>query len=549
MPDEFKYDAFLSHSAKDKAVVRPLAERLRQDGLKVWFDEWGLKPGDSIPAKVEEGLEQSRVLVLCMSADAFGSDWAKLEAGTFRFRDPLNKERRFIPLRLDDAPIKGSLAQFLYIDWRPADREQEYSKLREACRRPETWPQPSETNQSQGDKSKEVELLKQRKLAGEEMLTKRGITHFEQQLWEESALAAVKRAFPHEPSKFQFFLSPRERRKTTPYREALKSKEQLDREHMEALQEQLAILESYIEQSHPKPEGKNAVPKTKPSGASILDSDYVRRRRDCLELVYRQFESIHAFFFDVCLDYISLVQTLHAGVPASAEVRDKYLNYVKEIGKRLREIHVLEGRLAVGDADGALRAMQQYRLQATAVSDMLCLQLPCKTKNEVESIASELFRNKDQLYEELARNLKVGNLKTEGFRFDFGISCAGPERSLARQVRDGLRNAGFQVFLDEDYEHEMIGHDGAVYLRNVYSKECRFCVVLISRAYDKRDWTNLEREAVQARELHGERGILIPVPVEDYQPSWLPESRIRFDLWKRSIPELVVLLTKRCRPT
>ena len=62
-----------------------------------------LKPGDSIPAKIEEGLERSRVLVLCMSANAFGSDWAQLESGTFRFRDPLNKERRFLPLRLDDA--------------------------------------------------------------------------------------------------------------------------------------------------------------------------------------------------------------------------------------------------------------------------------------------------------------------------------------------------------------------------------------------------------------------------------------------------------------
>ena len=123
MPFKPDYDVFLSHSAKDKAVVRPLAERLRQDGLKVWFDEWVLKPGDSIPAKIEEGLEHSRVLVLCMSANAFGSDWAQLEAGTFRFRDPLNKERRFIPLRLDDAPIKGSLAQFLYIKWLVADRE------------------------------------------------------------------------------------------------------------------------------------------------------------------------------------------------------------------------------------------------------------------------------------------------------------------------------------------------------------------------------------------------------------------------------------------
>ena len=87
----------------------------------------------SSPAKIEAGLEHPRVLVLCMSANAFGSDWAQMEAGTFRFRDPLNKKRRFIPLRLDDAPIKGSLAQSLYINWRPADREQKYVKLLEAC--------------------------------------------------------------------------------------------------------------------------------------------------------------------------------------------------------------------------------------------------------------------------------------------------------------------------------------------------------------------------------------------------------------------------------
>ena len=60
-------------------MVRPLAERLRQDGLKVWFDEWVLKPGDSIPAEIEEGLEHSRVLVLCMSAQVFGSAWARTE--------------------------------------------------------------------------------------------------------------------------------------------------------------------------------------------------------------------------------------------------------------------------------------------------------------------------------------------------------------------------------------------------------------------------------------------------------------------------------------
>lgn len=123
MTDDFKYDVFLSHSSKDKDIVRALAERLRADGLRVWFDEWELRAGDSIPAKIEEGLQASRVLVLCMSANAFGSDWTRLESYTFRFRDPLNKERRFIPLRLDADPIKGSLAQFSYINWLPEVRE------------------------------------------------------------------------------------------------------------------------------------------------------------------------------------------------------------------------------------------------------------------------------------------------------------------------------------------------------------------------------------------------------------------------------------------
>jgi hypothetical protein len=110
MGNGFQYDVFLSHSAEDKVVVRPLTERLRKDGVKVWFDEWVLKPGDSIPSRIEEGLERSRVLVLCMSANAFGSDWSKLESGTFRCRDPLNKERRFLTLRLEGKAISGQLS-------------------------------------------------------------------------------------------------------------------------------------------------------------------------------------------------------------------------------------------------------------------------------------------------------------------------------------------------------------------------------------------------------------------------------------------------------
>ena len=112
----------MSHSSHDTDVVRELAERLRGDGVRVWpkelHSEWEIKLGDSVPKKIDDGLEQSRVLVLCLSEHAFASDWATLESQTFRFRDPLNRQRRFIPLRLDDTEPKGSLAQFLFADWR-----------------------------------------------------------------------------------------------------------------------------------------------------------------------------------------------------------------------------------------------------------------------------------------------------------------------------------------------------------------------------------------------------------------------------------------------
>ena len=122
VPKDFKFDVFLSRSAKDNAVAHLFAERSRADGVRVWFDEWALKPGDSIPAKIEEGLEHSRVLVLCMSAYALGLDWAQFESGTFGrgnlpFREELNKEHRFLPT--GSTPWQSALAADLR--WAPSD--------------------------------------------------------------------------------------------------------------------------------------------------------------------------------------------------------------------------------------------------------------------------------------------------------------------------------------------------------------------------------------------------------------------------------------------
>ena len=53
---EFQYDVFLSYSSKETGPwCRELAERLRGDGLRVWFDEREIRPGDPIPKRIEDG--------------------------------------------------------------------------------------------------------------------------------------------------------------------------------------------------------------------------------------------------------------------------------------------------------------------------------------------------------------------------------------------------------------------------------------------------------------------------------------------------------------
>jgi len=118
MADAFAYDVFLSYNSNDKERVRRLAERFREAGLRVWFDEWVIQPGDDIYLGVERGLATSRTLVLCLSPAALGSDWVTLERSTVLFRDPSNADRRFIPLLLAACKLPDTLRRYKYVDYR-----------------------------------------------------------------------------------------------------------------------------------------------------------------------------------------------------------------------------------------------------------------------------------------------------------------------------------------------------------------------------------------------------------------------------------------------
>jgi SAM-dependent methyltransferase len=141
---------FLSHNHADKPQVRRLAEKLKAKGLRVWFDDWIVKPGDDIYLAVERGLETARTQVLCLSAAALGSQWVTLERSTVLFRDPTNAGRRFIPLLLSECELPDALRRYRYVDYRTEDADA-FSEL-VSCLRPEdaeshvgyTYPDPSD---------------------------------------------------------------------------------------------------------------------------------------------------------------------------------------------------------------------------------------------------------------------------------------------------------------------------------------------------------------------------------------------------------------------
>jgi hypothetical protein len=77
---DFDFDVFISHASEDKSVfVTPLANALKKYGLKVWFDKFTLKVGDSLHRSIEKGLARSRYGVVVFSPKFLAKNWPMAE--------------------------------------------------------------------------------------------------------------------------------------------------------------------------------------------------------------------------------------------------------------------------------------------------------------------------------------------------------------------------------------------------------------------------------------------------------------------------------------
>ena len=92
------YDVFISHATEDKdAVARPLAICLVSHGLRVWYDEFELRIGDSIRRKIDQGLARSRFGVIVISPSFFAKNWPQYELDGLVTRE-MTGEQVILPL-------------------------------------------------------------------------------------------------------------------------------------------------------------------------------------------------------------------------------------------------------------------------------------------------------------------------------------------------------------------------------------------------------------------------------------------------------------------
>ena len=102
--------------------------------------------------------------------------------------------------------------------------------------------------------------------------------------------------------------------------------------------------------------------------------------------------------------------------------------------------------------------------------------------------------------------------------YDVAISFAGPQSDLAERLAKRVRDTGFEVFYDGFCPEQLWGKDLAVFFDDVFRKQARYCVILVSEEYVERDWTNHERQSAVARMIESKgQDFILPVKIHDVE--------------------------------
>jgi hypothetical protein len=85
-----KWDCFISYASEDReAIATPLAEALQKHCLRVWYDKFCLRVGDSLTHSINSGLADAKYGIVILSPSFFAKEWPQKELqGLFALESP-----------------------------------------------------------------------------------------------------------------------------------------------------------------------------------------------------------------------------------------------------------------------------------------------------------------------------------------------------------------------------------------------------------------------------------------------------------------------------
>lgn len=114
---------FISHSHKDKEVVRRLADDLRRYDFDVWLDEDLISPGEQWTDKINESLESSDVVLIIMSHNTSESRFQTSEIAFAVASQRKHPSKRVIPILIEkNAEVPFFLRDIVYCDLSSKDQ-------------------------------------------------------------------------------------------------------------------------------------------------------------------------------------------------------------------------------------------------------------------------------------------------------------------------------------------------------------------------------------------------------------------------------------------
>ena len=139
MPEPRKLRVFLCHSSQDKPTVRELYKRLEAEGwIDPWLDEEKLYPGQEWDVEIEEAVEQTDVVLVCLSTHSVDKEGYIQKELRFVLNIAETKPEGAIfvvPLRLDDCLAPRRLSMWQYVDYFPKNRRDwAYQRLLESLK-------------------------------------------------------------------------------------------------------------------------------------------------------------------------------------------------------------------------------------------------------------------------------------------------------------------------------------------------------------------------------------------------------------------------------